>query len=174
VSRATPSYFFGSKEQLYVAVLERVFAEREAATEDSFAAIVAWARGDDRVRLEQALTQAVEGYMTFFLARPSFVRLLSWEGLSGGERLRGVPRSSRAIQAAFETLRAAARRRGLRSFEVDDAVLLFVSLTFSPLAQSGTLMVSLQRDLREPAMRRRHVELVTSQLHALVGPRADR
>jgi TetR/AcrR family transcriptional regulator len=174
LSRATPSYFFGSKEQLYVAVLERVFGEREAATEDSFAAVVAWARGDDRVTLEQALTQAVEGYMTFLLARPSFVRLLSWEGLSGGERLRGVPRSSRAIQTAFETLRAAPRRRGLRSFEVDDAVLLFVSLTFSPLAQSGTLMVSLGRDLREPAMRRRHVELVTSQLHALVGPRADR
>src|SRR5437773_11481494 len=32
LSRGTPNYFFGSKQELYVAVLEHVFADREEAT----------------------------------------------------------------------------------------------------------------------------------------------
>ena len=31
LSRGTPSYFFGNKEELYRAVLEQLFAEREVA-----------------------------------------------------------------------------------------------------------------------------------------------
>src|ERR687888_572291 len=73
--------------------------------------------------LDRALTHAVEGYMGFLLARPTFVRLVEWEELEGGQRLRATPRASRAIEDAFAAARAAARRRGLRAFSVEDAVL---------------------------------------------------
>ena len=167
LSRGTPSYFYGSKEQLYVAVLERVFAAREEATARAFAPLHEWA-ATGAGTLDRALTHAVEGYMGFLLARPTFVRLVEWEELEGGQRLRATPRASRAIEDAFAATRAVARRRGLRAFSVEDAVLLFVSLTFSPLAQTSTFMATLGRDLTEAATLRRHVRFVVAQLrHAL-------
>jgi TetR/AcrR family transcriptional regulator len=169
LSRGTPSYFYGSKEQLYIAVLEHVFADREQATEAAFASVHEWAaHGEGSLR--RALARAVGGYMAFLLARPTFVRLLEWEELAGGRALRAAPRASRAIEDAFHALRAAARRRGLRPFRVDDAVLVFVSLTFSPLTQRSTFMVALGRDLEDPATMRRHVALVVDQLLRLIDP----
>jgi AcrR family transcriptional regulator len=163
LSRGTPSYFYGSKEQLYVAVLERVFAAREEATAAAFAPLHAWAATGEGT-LDAALTHAVEGYMAFLLERPTFVRLIEWEELEGGQRMRATPRASRAIQDAFGAARAAAGRRGLRAFSVEDAVLLFVSLTFSPLAQTSTFMATLGRDLTARATLRRHVRFVVGQL----------
>src|SRR5919204_3431766 len=128
LSRGTPSYFYGSKEQLYVAVLERVFAAREEATAAAFAPLHAWAATGEGT-LDGALTHAVEGYMAFLLERRTFVRLIEWEELEGGQRMRATPRASRAIQDAFGAARDPARRRGLRAFNVEDAVLLFVSLS---------------------------------------------
>src|SRR3954469_8032556 len=87
LSRGTPRYFFGTKEQLYAAVLERVFAARQEATAAAFAPVHAWCDGDaDTAALRSALRRATEGYMRFLLERPSFVRLLVWEELKAGER----------------------------------------------------------------------------------------
>jgi len=170
LSRGAPTYFFGSKEQLYAAVLERVFREREQATREACRPLVAWAESDPGGSLEGALGQAVAGYMEFLLRRPSFLRLLQREELAGAGRLRDVPRDSRAIEDAFQALRAVAVERGLRPFDVSDAVLLFVSLTFSPLAQRSTFVASLGRDLEDPEAKRGHVRLVSSQLsHLLSG-----
>jgi AcrR family transcriptional regulator len=167
LSRGTPSYFFGSKQQLYVAVLERVFAAREEATTRAFAPLHDWAATGGGA-LERSLTHAVEGYMAFLIARPTFVRLIEWEELEGGQGMRATPRASRAIQDAFGAARAAARRRGLRAVRVEDAVLLFVSLTFSPLAQTSTFMAALGRDLTDRATLRRHVRFVVGQLRSVL------
>ncbi len=169
LSRGTPSYFFGSKDQLYDSVLERVFREREEATRRAFLPLLEWHPATARDSLEGALSQAVSGYMGFLLQHPSFLKLLQREELAGGDRLRGAPRESRAIEEAFDALRAASRKRGLRAFKVSDAVLLFVSLTFSPLTQRSTFMASLGRDLDDPNTRRHHVRLVVDQLLHLVG-----
>jgi TetR/AcrR family transcriptional regulator len=168
LSRGTPSYFFGSKDALYVAVLERIFAERQAATADAFTALDTWVR-DGSGSLAAALEQAVEGYLAFLLARPAFVRLLQREDLSGGHRLRAASRDSLAMTNAFTALRGVADVRGLRPFSVDDAVMLFVSLTFSPLTQRATFLASLERDLERPDTRRHHVSLVVDQLLHLVA-----
>src|SRR5688500_7134829 len=60
VSRATPSYFFGSKEALYVAVLERVFADRQTAARSAFEPLEAWARGESSLSLRDVLERAVD------------------------------------------------------------------------------------------------------------------
>src|SRR5829696_1844369 len=126
VSRATPSYFFGSKEEVYVAALERVFADREVAVERATAPLRA-ARGGDDAGLRRALDAAVTDYLRFLVERPAFARLVAWEGLAGGRRLRATPRASRALHDAFGAVGATRRR-----FDVDDAVLVFVTLTLSP------------------------------------------
>jgi TetR/AcrR family transcriptional regulator len=167
LSRGTPSYFFASKERLYQAVLERVFAERQAATLEAFSAFGAWVV-QGRGSLAAALRKAVEGYLAFLIERPQFVRLLQREDLSGGHRLRAATRESQAMTDAFEALRRVAPARGLRAFDVGDAVMLFVSLTFSPLTQRATFLAALQRDLENPSTRRRHVAFVVDQLLHLV------
>lgn len=165
VSRATPSYFFGSKEALYVAVLARVFDDRQAAASVAFAPLHAWVRnGGDLDSLRKALEHAADGYLAFLLDRPAFVRLLQHEDLSGGQGLRETPRERNAMAVGFEALHRVARQRGLGRFRVDDAVLLFVSLTFSPLTQQSTFMAVLGHDLSDLATRRRHVRFVADQL----------
>ena len=165
LSRGTPSYFFGSKHELYLAVLERAFAAREVATRTAFAPVVQWAEdnsGPDA--LQTALTDAVGDYLTFLQERSAFVGLLQREELDGGQRLAAVRGTSTAMRDAFSALRTVAPSRGLRPFEIDDAVLICVSLTFSVLALRSTFLASLGRDLDDRAARHRHVALVVSQL----------
>ena len=173
LSRGTPNYFFGSKEQLYESVLARVFADRQAATAAAIRPVLDWCeRPGDATGLKRALTDAMEGYMRFLLERPAFGRFIGWEELAGGERLAAVNRGSTALSDAFRQVRSVARRRGLASFQVEDAVLLFISLTFSPLTQQHTFLVTLGRDLSDPAVRRPHITMAVDQMMHLLGARA--
>lgn len=168
-SRGTPSYFFGSKAQLHRAMLEQVFKDREEATRRACLPLSTWAGSESKSSIRRPLTEAVEGYLEFLLRRPSFLKLIQREELAGSSHLQGVPRASRAIEDAFAAVRSVAVQRGLKTFKVDDAVLVFVSLTFFPLAQRSTFMASLDRDLREANARRRHVRLAVDQLLCLIG-----
>jgi TetR/AcrR family transcriptional regulator len=169
LSRGTPNYFFGSKQDLYVAVLERVFADREEATTRAFEPVRAWCKSARAGSLRQPLTRAIESYMSFLLARPAFVRLIVREELRGGEGLRRAQREAAAMREALAAVRAIASKRSLRRFDVDDAVLVLVSLTFSPLSQQSTFMAALGRDLSNAAVRRRHIRLVVDQMLKLLG-----
>lgn len=169
LSRGTPNYFFGSKDQLYEAVLERAFREREQATREAFQPLVRWAAAEDPGSLKRTLTGAVTGYMDFLASRPSFLRLIQWEELTGATRLHAVERDSAAIEEAFAALRRVARRRGLNSFRVADAVTLCVSLIFFPLSAQATFMTAIERDLNDPATYRRHISLVVDQILHLIG-----
>jgi AcrR family transcriptional regulator len=169
LSRGTPNYFFGSKQELYVAVLERVFADREEATTRAFAPVRAWCESQRAGSLRRPLTRAIQSYMLFLLARPAFVRLIVREELRGGEGLRRAQRDSTAMREAMLAVRAIAGKRSLRSFDVDDAVLVLVSLTFSPLSQQSTFMAALGRDLTDAAVRRHHITLVVGQMLQLLG-----
>lgn len=169
LSRGTPSYFFGSKADLYEAVLTRAFERREEATRHACEPLLAWATADDGELIQTPLAQAVEGYLEFLAAHPAFLKLIQREELAGASRLRQVPRASQAIEETFAAVRAVAGAHGLHEFDVKQAVLVFVSLTFFPLAQRSTLMTSLGVDLGKPNARRRHAALVTDQLLALLG-----
>jgi TetR/AcrR family transcriptional regulator len=171
LSGGTPNYFFGSKQDLYVAVLERVFVDREEATTRAFEPVRAWCKSARGGSLRQPLTRAIESYMSFLLARPAFVRLIVREELRGGEGLRRAQLEAAAMREALAAVRAVARKRSLRRFDVDDAVLVLVSLTFSPLSQQSTFMAALGRDLTDPAVRRQHIRLVITQMLQLLGAR---
>ena len=172
LSRGTPSYFFGSKEHLYLEVLDRAFGARQAATEAAFEPVRAWVETGDRgLRgLRAALSSAAGDYLAFLARNPSFVRLVIQEELSGGGRMRARTVASTAMQDAFEALRRARRRRGLRSFDVGEAILVFVALTFAPVSYRRTLMRAVERDLERPAARRAQVELAVDQLMHLLAP----
>jgi TetR/AcrR family transcriptional regulator len=170
LSRGTPSYFFGSKEQLYREVIERTFAAREAATRAAFEPLHAWAEGDGGLEgLRSALTAAAEGYMGFLAKRPSFVKLVMREELAGGTWMRARPRRGTAMEDAFTAVQAVGQSRGLRPFSVDAAVLLFIALTFAPLSYSNTWMRAAGRDLRKKAGRDEQAKLAVTQLMGLLA-----
>jgi AcrR family transcriptional regulator len=171
LSRGAPNYFFGSKQDLYVAVLERVFADREDATMRAFAPVRAWCESTGPGTLREPLTRAIQDYMSFLLARPAFVRLIIREELRGGEGMRLAQREASAMRDALAAVRSVARKRSLRHFDVDDAVLVLVSLTFSPLSQQSTFMAALDRDLTDAAILEQHVRLVAEQMLHLLGVR---
>jgi AcrR family transcriptional regulator len=169
LSRGAPSYFFGSKERLYVEVLERAFAARQSATEAAFEPVRAWCAGDDGIRaLRKALASAAAGYMDFLATRPTFVTLIMREELGAGRRIRERAGASTAMQDAFAAVRRTGRRRGLRAFDVDEAVLLFIALTFAPFSYQATLMRALGRDLSRAADRRRQIGFAVDQLTYLL------
>jgi hypothetical protein len=74
------------------------------------------------------------------------------------------------MEDAFSAVRAAGRARGLRDFEVSDAVLVFIALTFAPFVLGATFMRTQGRDLSRDAERRRQRDLAVEQLmHLLTG-----
>ncbi len=174
LSRGTPNYFFGSKHDLYITVLKRVFADRELATRRAFEPVHAWCDSPRPGSLRQPLTRAIESYMSFLLSRPAFVTLLGREELRGGKGLRLARHDGAAMREAFAAVRARAPARSLRRFDIDDAVLVLVSLTFSPLSQRATFMATLARDLSDSDVRRRHVKLVVEQMLFLLGAPSGR
>jgi AcrR family transcriptional regulator len=171
LSRGTPSYFFGSKEQLYVDVLDRAFRARQEATRAAFEPVHDWCASEAGPEsLRAALARAAEDYVAFLGRHPNFVRLVMQEELNRGELMQRRAEPSTAMHDAFTALRRQGRRRGLSNFKVDDAILLFVGLTFTPASYSHTLMRAVERDLARPAARRRQVELAVDQLMHLIAP----
>jgi AcrR family transcriptional regulator len=171
LSRGTPSYFFGSKEQLYVEVLDRAYSARQAATTAAFEPVHDWCAGDGGLdALRAALATAAEHYMQFLADRPSFVELVMREELAGGRSMRDRTTSSTAMADAFSAVQQVARRRGLQAFKAEDAILVFIALTFSPMSLRNTLMTSLGRDLGSRAARRRQAGLAVEQLMHLLTP----
>jgi TetR/AcrR family transcriptional regulator len=170
LSRGAPGYFFGSKQSLYGEVLTAVFGTRQQATEHAFASVRAWCEGDtDLERLRSAFIAAAEGYMSFLHEHPAFVALIMREELDGGRRLKRASRSSTAIDDAFQALRRAGPKRGLRAFQVPEAVLLFVSLTFAPFSYRHTLLRSVGLEVISGRGRRRQARLAAAQLMNLVA-----
>jgi AcrR family transcriptional regulator len=165
LSRGAPGYFFGAKDELYAAVLARVFAARTAALAPAFAPLRDW---DGDAPLEDAVRAAIDGYVDFLRARPTFVALSQRESLDGGERLAATPHESPVMHDALRALRTRAHGHGLRAFDVEQVVIAFVSLCFFPLSARGTLLRTLGRDADDPAFDRAHREHVAAALLRLL------
>jgi AcrR family transcriptional regulator len=170
LSRGAPGYLFGSKQALYGEVLAAVFRTRQQATEHAFARVREWCESDaELARLRVALAAAAEGYMGFLHKHPAFVALIMREELDGGGRLKRASRSSTAMDEAFQALRRAGANRGLRAFQVPEAVLLFVSLTFAPFSYRRTLLRSVGLEVISVRGRRRQARLTAAQLMNLMA-----
>ena len=172
VSRGTPGYFFGSKADLYRAVLERCFGVVRRAV----------ASGRDRALAsgqapEVVLAGAVAEYFDFLVARPSFLRLLERQALgTGNAGLTGAEH----LEAGREALAALAQEVGLDPGPSGDAaqlLLSIVSLCWFPLVHAHTVAAAVGVALDGPEAlerRKRHViELVLYGVHGRAAALAD-
>jgi AcrR family transcriptional regulator len=137
VSRGTPGYFFGSKEALYQAVLERCFRRVRDAIRS----------GRDRALASQepsevVLAGAVAEYFDFIMANPNFVRLMEREALSGAEHLSQLPNAN----IVNEAVSAISDELGLdttQGIEAAHLVLSIIGLCWFPAVHASTVMPAL-------------------------------
>jgi AcrR family transcriptional regulator len=164
VSRATPGYFFGSKSELYQAVLDRSFAEVREAVRAGRARALASNESHETI-----LAGAVSDYFDFLAARPHFVRLIEREALNGGRLPEGVSH----LSAGQEALAAISAELGLDdapSGEAAQLLLSIISLCWFPMIHARTVAPAVGVRLEEGnelEQRKRHV--IGLVLHGLRG-----
>jgi TetR/AcrR family transcriptional regulator len=170
VARATPGYFFGSKQALYRAVMQRVHEQRGAALRLACDPLHQWS-SDPAASLDDlhvAVAAAVDGYVQFLLARPAFARLIEWEALGDAMQLPTDPAGP--FSEAFCAVRAAGRQRGLFDFDVTVLVVALVSLCFLPIAHATTFSAGAGIDpLASPFRERYQAQVVASVVAMLTG-----
>lgn len=168
VSRGTPGYFFGSKAELYQAVLDRCFAEvREAVRAGRARALSSNGSGDE------ILAGAVSDYFDFLAARPNFVRLIEREALSGN----GLRVGGEHMSAGQEALAAISDELGLDDAPSGDAAQLLLSviaLCWFPLVHARTVAPAVGVTFEQSddfERRKRHVvDLVVHGVRGLASP----
>lgn len=171
VSRGTPGYFFGSKAELYQAVLDRSFTEVRQAVRAGRARALASGQTPDAI-----LAGAVSDYFDFLAARPNFIRLIEREALSGGPQHDGVSH----LSAGQEALAAISAELGLDdspSGEAAQLLLSIIALCWFHLIHARTVAPAVGVTLENTddlERRRRHiVGLVLNGLAGLERPMAS-
>ena len=152
-------HYFGSKEKLYVAALERVFGELRL----------------EESRLHLAHLDPVTGVLALVdftmdhLGRhPEFIALLGNENLLRGRYLRRshvVPRASAPLLEAIRDLLERGRATGVFDRDVDPLqfYVSILSLCYVHVSNRYTLSITFNRDITEPAWldaRRQHVQQI--------------
>jgi TetR/AcrR family transcriptional regulator len=164
VSRGTPGYFFGSKAELYQAVLDRSFAEVREAVRTGRARALASGQSTETI-----LAGAVSEYFDFLAARPNFGRLIEREALSSGSQLD----VGGHLSAGQEALAAISVELGLDEADTGETAQLLLSiiaLCWFHLIHARTVAPAVGVALEDPddlARRKRHV--VDLVLHGVRG-----
>ena len=140
VARSTPAYFFGSKEALYDAVLERVVARGQQAMAR------AYAKGDEAASAEDAVESYVGAFLDFLGHDQNFLRLIQCEALGDGNRVAEF--FGRAVAEGVAALRPAADKAGISP---ERLALDFTALCWYPFAHEHTLLPALGMKARDPA-----------------------
>lgn len=154
LSRGTPGYFFGSKENLYRAVFDRAFAnvhetltaayERAAEDEDALAAI----------------TTIVSAYMSF---SPHVVRLVEREAVRGGHVLEDLEPRLAQLRATLTHV-AEMTQSHLRSAPAPLILISIVALTWFPFTYGDTMLRTLGLNPQDPEFLERYSQFVSDLL----------
>ena len=149
-------YYFGDKEELFLAVLEESYAHIRGAERD-----LDLEHSDPR----EALKRLVEFTWTYYLEHPEFMTLLNSENLHKGRHVRRSARVRELHSPLVDTLRGILRRgERRRLFRPGiDPVQLYISIAgegYFYLSNRYTLSRIFGRDLMAPralATRARHI-----------------
>ena len=149
-------YYFGSKEELFLAALEESYAHIRTAERD-----LDLEHRDPR----EALKRLVEFTWRYYLEHPEFMTLLNSENLHKGRHVQRSQRVRQLHSPLVETLRAILRRGERQGYFRSgvDPVQLYISIAgegYFYLSNRYTLSRIFDRDLMAPralAGRARHI-----------------
>jgi TetR/AcrR family transcriptional regulator, upper aerobic nicotinate degradation pathway regulator len=159
-------YYFGSKEDLFIAVLEDMykrFNEAETALEL------------DTEHPVQALTDVITFMWSYYQRNPEFITLLNDENLHRGKHisksLRAKEYSSPAIQVLEGVLAAGARKKVFRAgLSARDVYLMVAALNYFYLSNRFTLSAFLGEKLEAPEAQSHWQSFVVESVLRTVRP----
>jgi TetR/AcrR family transcriptional regulator len=166
-------HYFGSKDALYLAVLERIYADLRARQQDQDLRDLPPVEGMKRL---------VSSTFDHFVATPDLIRLMSIENIHYGEHLKRSGSTKSLYSGLLDTIRILLKRgqqEGVFRANVDpvDLYLSISGLAYFFLSNQHTLSWLLDRDLaarRRVLKRRAHVvEMVLSYLTQASPSEAD-
>ncbi|GGJ41222.1 TetR/AcrR family transcriptional regulator [Deinococcus roseus] len=155
VARGTPGYFFGSKEGLYQAVLDRAFAEPLQLVL-ALKTLAQQPAHDPR----QLLRFAIEQFFDFQFKHPRFVRLTEWETLSGGQYLSKLPSQLEVFREALALMQHELHWQG----EPEQFMIDLTALCWFPMAHAETFLRPLGMDMQDPQTRENRKQHVVDLL----------
>jgi AcrR family transcriptional regulator len=149
-------YYFGSKEQLFVAVLERAYAEIRAAEQTIDV---------DHLEPATAIRRLAELTFDHHESHPDFIRLVSIENIHQGEHI--TPESDLAGQNTpaidlLERILDRGRRDGTLARDVDaiDVHMMISAFCVFRVANRHTFGAIFGRDPLDPALRQRYRQML--------------
>jgi AcrR family transcriptional regulator len=159
-------HYFGSKEDLYLAVLERVYAD--IRTQERALHL------DTRDPLD-GMTRLIDFTFSHFARNPHFVSLILGENLVQARylaRSRHVPAMTSPLQDAIADLLERGRTAGVFRKGVDPVQLYvsMVAMSFTHLSLRYTLSTIFKRDLADPAWLAERREHARAMLLSYLAP----
>lgn len=150
-------HYYGNKEGLFQAVLERAYEEIRTREQDLDM------EGRDT---EEAIRDLVAFTFNYFFERPEFIRLLNNENLYHAEHIRTSTRIAELHSPFVEQLKSVLARGARRgTFRTDvDPVQLYITiagLSYFYFSNASTLGTIFGRDLLTPAARAERLAHVT-------------
>jgi AcrR family transcriptional regulator len=145
-------YYFGGKEQLYLAVLERAYAEIRAAERTVDV---------DHLEPEAAIRRLAEVTFDHHEAHPAFIKLVGVENAQRAQHMSHVARLVDLNSSAVDLLGSAlhkGQRDGTFRTDVDarDVHMMISAFCFFRVANRHTFGALFDRDLLDPASRERY------------------
>lgn len=159
-------HYFGSKDALYVAVLEAVLADLR----------------HDELSPDTEAMEPLEGLLRIFdfvdahfAAHPRLRKLLAFENLNEARHLAGsarVPEMASPVLASIRRLlgRGAAAGTVRRGIDALHLYVAMVSLAYYGRAHAFTLSCIFERDLHRPAWQKAHLKLTREMVAAFLAP----
>lgn len=155
VARATPSYFFRSKEGLWKAVLEE--QTRLAAQ----IAPTAFRLAGQQPGRDAVIAALVDVTLDFHAAHPGFLRLVQWSELQGNSLIHEVPSHRAAVETATGAVTAVLRGGAMQEEDARQMVLSVLGACYAHLVFGQTLAAALNLNVDDPgfeAERRAHLK----------------
>ncbi|MDX8438951.1 TetR/AcrR family transcriptional regulator [Mesorhizobium australafricanum] len=157
-------YYFGGKEGLYLAVLEKAYGDVRA---------IEAGLNLDALQPEDALRHLIEQTFEYDDTHVDFVRLVAIENIHHAKHLAGAPAIRRINLRAIELIeRILVRGRVAGRFRDDlgavDVHMAISALCFFRVANRYTFGEIFQVDLSEPALRAKHKQMIADAVIRLL------
>jgi TetR/AcrR family transcriptional regulator len=158
LSRGAAAYFFGSKSELYDAVLARVI---ERARE---AMLGAYARTAPAAGPDEAVAIYVGSLLAFLAGDYAFLRLIQREALADASRVADL--FGKPVDDALAAFAVPAERAGVSP---ERLLLDVIALCWYPFAHEHTLLPALGMHPRDPAFLEEHKQHIVRMVTALIA-----
>lgn len=160
-------YYFGGKEGLYEAVLEKAYSDIRALEARS-----------NLLEMEPraALRRLIELTFDYDETHPHFISLVSVENIHRARHLSGMKKikeMNASVIRVLSSILERGRKEGVFRSDLDpvDVHLLISAFCFFRVSNRFTFGAIFERDLSDPKMRKRHKRLITDAIEQLVQAR---